>query len=66
LSEKFKPGLSEFIVVTSAERDVAAHNLVLKISLERKKLGKYPVSIKFWDDVYNWLVEYPDLVYKHF
>ncbi len=66
LSDGFSPRLSEFIIATSAERDTTAHNHVLKLSLEREKQGDYPVGIKFWDDIYNWLVEYPDLVYKHF
>lgn len=36
------------------------------IAQQRKKAGQYPVSIKYWDDICDWLVEYPDLVYKHF
>lgn len=66
LSDGFSPRLGEFVIATSAERDTTAHNHVLKLSLEREKQGKYPVVIKFWEDIYNWLVEYPDMVYKHF
>lgn len=66
LSEGFSPTLDEFVIATSADRDTTAHNHVLKLSGEREKQGKYPVAIKFWSDIYNWLVEYPDLVYKHF
>lgn len=66
LSEGFKPGLCEYVIVTSAERDNTIHSYILQLSEERKKQGKYLVSIKFWDDIYNWIIEYPDLLYKHF
>jgi hypothetical protein len=66
LSEGFKPGLCEYAIVTSADRDTTIHDYILQTSEERKKQGKYPVSIKFWDDIFNWLTEYPDLMYKHF
>lgn len=66
LSEGFTPTLNEFVLATSADRDTEIHQLILKISQERENLGKYPISIKFWDDIFNWLTEYPDLVYKHF
>jgi hypothetical protein len=65
-SEDFQPRLDEFIIVTSADRDVTAHSHVLQVSKSRQAAGKYPVSIKFWQDVYGWLVEFPDLIYKHF
>ena len=66
LSEGFRPGLCEYAIVTSADRDTKIHGYILQTSEERIKQGKYPVSIKFWDDVFNWLTEYPDLMYKHF
>ena len=66
LSEKFLPILGEFIIATSADRDTKVHSHVMNLSAQRKTKGKYPIVIKFWDDIYNWLVEYPDLIYKHF
>ena len=39
---------------------------MLELSEKRQKQEEYPVTIKFWDDIFTWLVEYPDLVYKHF
>lgn len=65
-SEKFSPILSEFFVVTSADRDTHAHEHVLSSSKHRQQHDKYPVHIKFWQDICDWLAEYPDLVYKHF
>ncbi|MBN2005585.1 MAG: SAVED domain-containing protein [Anaerolineae bacterium] len=65
-SEGFHPELSTFIIATSADRDVNAHSHVLEISEGRIVQGKFPVTIKFWQDIYSWLAEFPDLVYKHF
>ena len=65
-SEGFQPELEEFIITTSADRDSAIHSYVLEVSKGRKEESRYPASILFWQDIYNWLIEYPDLLYKHF
>ncbi len=65
-SEGFSPPLSEYIVATSADRDTKAYSHVLDVSVQREREGKYPVTIKFWEDIYSWLTDYPDLLYKHF
>lgn len=65
-SESFSPPLSEYIIATSADRDTKAHKHVLEVSSKREQEGKYPITIKFWDDIYSWLTDYPDLLYKHF
>jgi len=65
-SQSFKPKLDSFFIATSADRDTTAHAHVLQATENRNLVGKYPVIIKFWDDIYNWLTEFPDLIYKHF
>jgi hypothetical protein len=65
-SENFQPELDEYVIATSADRDVDIHSFVLNISQSRMAQHKYPVAIKFWDDIYDMLSDYPDLVYKHF
>lgn len=65
-SEGFTPKLSEYIIATSADRDVKSHGHILSLVPTRQQASKYPVTIKYWDDLCNWLSEYPDLVYKHF
>lgn len=65
-SEQFRPGLTEYVIATSADRDTKAHEHVLAVAAGRQSAGTYPVALKFWDDICNWLSEYPDLVYKHF
>lgn len=65
-SEKFIPELSEYVIATSAERDVKSQGHILALAPARQQANKYPVTIKYWDDICGWLSEYPDLVYKHF
>ena len=65
-SENFRPGLDVFTITTSADRDTTVHSHVLELSKRRVGENKYPVAIKFWEDIYGWLAEFPDLVYKHF
>jgi len=65
-SEKFKPTLDEYYIVTSADRDAKANLHVLSISKDRVKQGKYPVHIRFWDDIYHYMSDYPDLFFKYF
>jgi len=60
-SEQFRPGLSEYVIATSADRDTKAHKHVLEISAARQAAGVYPVTLKFWEDICAWLAEYPDL-----
>lgn len=65
-ARKFPLTLSELIIATSANRDTKAHSHVLALSESRKQQGECPVSIVFWEDVVEWLEEFPDLLYKHF
>ena len=65
-SETFIPRLDEYVIATSAVRDTTSHSYVLDIAQKRQAEGVYPVTIKYWEDICDWLVEYPDLVYKHF
>lgn len=65
-AETFIPLLGHLEIVTSADRDVSVHNYVLRINEERVKQGKFSVSVKFWDELIDWLSEFPDLAYKHF
>lgn len=65
-SESFTPTLHEYIIATSADRDAEATKYVFRISQKRISEGKYPVSIKFWQDLCDDLTRYPDLVFKYF
>jgi hypothetical protein len=65
-AESFHPQLDQFYFVTSADRDVDVTSYVHALSQERVSKKKFPITIKFWDDVYDWLSELPDVLYKHF
>jgi len=65
-SETFRPKLDEYIIVTSADRDAKATKHVIGITRDRIARNEYPVAIKFWQDLCDELVNYPDLVFKYF
>ncbi len=65
-ADNFYPLLSELIIVTSGDRDTVTTSYVLELSQKRKSNSKFPITIKFWDDIYSWLSEYPDILYKYF
>lgn len=65
-AEGFHPQLDQFYFVTSADRDVDITSYVYALSQKRVSKKKFPIIIKFWDDVYDWLSEIPDVLYKHF
>lgn len=65
-ADKFTPKLDEFFIATSASKEAKATNHVLTLEGERVAQGKFPVRIKFWEDIYDWLSDDPNLVYKHF
>lgn len=49
MAEKFIPELKRYIIATSAEKDGKIQEAVRSIDLERRRQGKFPVEIKFWD-----------------
>ena len=65
-ADGFQLALYELIIATSASRDTKAHSHVLALSEGRREQGMWPVSIIFWEDIVEWLEEFPDLLYKHF
>lgn len=65
-SEKFQPTISELYIITSSDRDTTPHEYILSQTQKRQEKGKYPVYIKFWDELVHWLEDYPDLIFKYF
>jgi len=58
--------LNEFIIATSADRDANITSYVIARSAKRESDGKFSVIIRFWEDIYGWLSEFPDILYKYF
>lgn len=67
-ADNFKPSLAEYTFATTKSRDVNIENNILKISSERESQGKFPIRIKFWEDLQNILTspENYHIVNKHY
>ncbi|MBL9005076.1 MAG: hypothetical protein JNJ46_12565 [Myxococcales bacterium] len=50
-AEAFEPQLVEFCVATTAPRDVEIQKRVRLLNEARRKIGKYPVEVLFWEDI---------------
>src|SRR5262249_23070472 len=50
-----------FAIVTSARRDAHLQRLVSEINIEHRRAGLFSVTIFFWDDILDLLLEYTDL-----
>ncbi|MBC3474991.1 hypothetical protein [Pseudomonas taiwanensis] len=50
-AEKFKGGVFEFYIATSAEHDALVQEKVREESGRRVRQGKFPILLLFWDDI---------------
>ncbi len=57
---KFKPPLSQFIIATTAQRDVKSQEFVRRLDYWRRKSGNFSVDLFAWDDLQDWLHEGPE------
>jgi hypothetical protein len=65
-AEGFEPGLAEFMIVTSVDRDVDLQRDLRVLRTNRRAAGQFLVSIWFWQDMERELAAHPDLVAKYF
>lgn len=65
-AEAFEPQLGEFYVATTAPRDVDIQKRIRLLNEARRKLGKYPVEVLFWEDICLDLVGDKNLLAKFF
>lgn len=65
-AEKFTPEIEVFYIATSYLSDVTLQKEVRLISKERKRLGKFPVDILFWNDIVQELVTNEKIFKKHY
>lgn len=65
-ADGFIPKLQELEIAVSTERDVLITQHVLSITSKRKADGFAAVHVRFWPDILNWLMDFPDLVYKYY
>lgn len=50
-AEEFEPPLKELLIATTAPRDATLQKAIRLYSEERRKSGKFPIFIRFWDDI---------------
>ncbi|NWH07867.1 MAG: hypothetical protein HXY22_04330 [Alphaproteobacteria bacterium] len=65
-AETFQPPLDALYIATTAKRDVAIQKQVRLISQRRKKAGKFPVAVLFWEDICQDLAADDAVFFKHF
>ncbi len=56
-AEGFSSPLTEYIIATTASRDVDLQDFVRHLNEGRQAQGKFPVRIVFWEDISAFLVE---------
>jgi hypothetical protein len=69
-AEGFEPPLTTLFIATTADHDAPLQQQVRKLSRDRAELGKFTVSILFWEDIVDGLklnskifnVHYPNVV----
>jgi tetratricopeptide (TPR) repeat protein len=62
----FKPGLSKFLIATTAPRDVAVQEAARLLTVEQLKKRSFPVVVVSWEDVVLLLEDFPDLMTKYY
>jgi hypothetical protein len=66
LAEAFSPPIDALYIATTAKRDAVIQKAVRKLSAQRKKAGKFPVHILFWDDITHDLASDEEVFFKHY
>jgi len=65
-AEEFQPPLEAFYIATGTSRDAKLQQAVMLYTEERRRAGKFPVGILFWEDLYEELVTDIDEFAKHY
>lgn len=66
LAEGFQPSLEAFYLATGSSRDARLQQAVMLYSEERRRGGKFPVGVLFWEDLYEELVTDINEFAKHY
>lgn len=66
-AKTFQPRLSEFVIATTAPKDVKIQQLVREITQVQLAAGSFPVHIWFWEDIrQKGLTKFPDILKKFY
>src|SRR5579859_266086 len=61
-AKKFQPPLGLYAILTTAKASQAAHDTVLHINREHRKLGLFQVELMTWEKIEGLLDEYTDVL----
>ncbi|MDX6752235.1 hypothetical protein SH611_20710 [Geminicoccaceae bacterium 1502E] len=65
-AETFRPNLDALYIATTGKRDAFVQEKVRLISQGRRKAGKFPVAVLFWEDICQDLASDDAVFFKHF
>lgn len=65
-ADQMQPSLNDLIFATTARRDAKLQAQVLKLTQERLKQGRFPVTVLGWEDLLGLLAEHRDIAEVHF
>jgi tetratricopeptide (TPR) repeat protein len=65
-AKTFSPKLSQFIIATTAPRDVCIQEVARLITDEHRQLGLFSVHVWSWEDILAVLAGHQDLIEKHY
>ncbi len=60
-AKNFRPTLHEYLILTTAKRDLKIQKLVAEITQDHLKKGLFRVSVMFWDEIEELLNGNPDI-----
>lgn len=61
-----REALKRFTVMTGSFSDARLQDHVFCLNRERVQNGLFPVDVVFWNEIRDWLLEFPDLVEKFY
>ncbi len=64
-ASQFKPKVTQYHIAIAGSRDARIQQFVRTLSLERKRLGLFPLYIHFFDNIVDGLSSRPELVQKY-
>ena len=65
-AKSFEPKLSEFIIATTAPKDIKIETLARKITEKHLRNDLFSVHIWGWEDIVNRLGDFPNVIEKHY
>jgi hypothetical protein len=65
-AKSFTPKLSEYIIATIGQNDVALQNHARRITEEHEQVGLFSVHIAPWSELMRRISQHPELIRKHY